>query len=315
MRPIVIDCDPGIDDSVAIMLALRSGAFDLKAVTTVSGNLTADLCLANALRVLDHIGAPDVPVAKGPNKPLTRPYPRDPFSHGDNGLGNLVLPDPTRQADRRFAPDVILEQAEAAGGELSLFCLGPLTDLALAVIKDPDLPKKIKDVTIIGGAFGFHAAGSTRATGDNPASEWNIYVDPEAAKIVFDAGFNLYAVGLDVATHPEVELRPSDRERLEASDTKEAAFLLGIVDFVEKRGFKSYCGLIDGLAIASLIDPDVLTFEQVAVAVETESKLALGQTIVDRRENFRWTDLPEIKAASTVDAPRYLDMLVGAFCP
>lgn len=315
MTPILIDCDPGIDDSVAIMLALQSGLFDLRAVTTVSGNLTADLCLDNALRVLDHIGAPDVPVARGPLKPLVRPYPRDPFSHGDNGLGNIELPAATRKPSGAFAPDVIIETAEACDGKLRLLCLGPLTNLALAVIKDPDLPKKVADVTLIGGAFGFHVAGSSRATGDNPSSEWNIYVDPEAAQIVFDAGFTVRAVGLDVATHPEVELRKSDRERLAAAGTREADFLLGVVDFVERRGFRSYCGLIDSLAVASLIDPDILGFEDIAVAVECDSRLSLGQTLVDRRENFRWSDLPVIGAAATVDAPRFLDLLVGSFCP
>lgn len=310
-RAILIDCDPGIDDSVAIALAHASPELDIRAITTVSGNLTADTCAENARRILDLIEGPDVPVARGPLKPLVRPYPRDPFSHGGDGLADLGLPETSRTMDPRFAPDVILQAAAEADGKLTLLCLGPLTNLALAVIKDPDLPKKVDKVIAIAGSFGFHSAGSTRATGDNPASEWNVYVDPEAAEIVFAAGFDLYAVGLDVATHPSVELTAEHRTRLATSDKAAAKFLLGVTDFVERRGFKSYCGLIDGIATAALLDPDILTFEEVSVLIETNSPITLGQTIVDRRENFRWTDLPRIRAASAINADRYLDLLIN----
>lgn len=308
--PILIDCDPGIDDAVAILLSLASPEFDLRAITTVSGNLTADICARNANRVLDLAQADNIKVARGPLKPLVRPYPRDPFSHGADGLADLNLPQSSRTIAGDFAPDVILETAEAANGDLHLVCLGPLTNLALACIKDPGLPSKVASVTLIGGAFGFHQAGSTRATGDNPASEWNIYVDPEAADIVFRAGFDLRAVGLDVATHPEVELGPDHRARLQRAGTAAAQFLLDVTAFVERRGFRSYCGLIDAIAVSCLVDPDILDFQEIGVLIETESKIALGQTVVDRRENFRWPDLPTIKAAARIDATSYLDLLV-----
>ncbi|WP_267975681.1 nucleoside hydrolase [Rhizobium leguminosarum] len=191
-----------------------------------------------------------------------------------------------------------------------MLALGPLTNLALAVIKDPSLPQKIKRLIIIGGAFGFQSNGSTRATGDNPASEWNVYVDPEAAKLVFEAGFNLSAVGLDVATHPSIELSDHHRAALSAASNPQSEFLLGVVAFVERRGFRSYCGLIDSLAVAAAIDSQVLTFEPVAVAVETQSALSLGQTIVDRRDHFRWSNLPTIDSASEVNADRFFDLLI-----
>ena len=309
--PILIDCDPGIDDAVAILLALSSPELDLLAITTVSGNLTADICARNATRILDLVGAKSISVTKGPLKPLVRAYPRDPFSHGSDGLADLNLPQSTRTISDGFAPDVILEAAERAGGSLHILCLGPLTNLALACIKNPDLPSKVAAVTLIGGAFGFHQAGSTRATGDNPASEWNVYVDPEAADIVFRAGFDLLAVGLDVVTHPEVELGAAYRVQLQQAGTPAADFLLDVVAFVERRGFRSYCGLIDAIAVASVIDPTILSSERISVLVETESKIARGQTIVDRRENFRWPDLPQIDAAARIDSKRYLDLLVA----
>jgi len=309
--PLLIDCDPGIDDAVAIALAHASPEMEIRAITTVSGNLTADRCATNAARVLDMIGAPRIPIAPGPLKPLVRVYPRDPFSHGGDGLADLHLPVTSREIDARSAADVILDEAARAGGDLILICLGPLTNLALACIKDPTLPSRVRSLVITGGAFGFHSAGSTRATGDNPASEWNIYVDPEAAEIVFGAGFDLHAVGLDVSTHPSVELTAAHRARLAASDRAAARFLMGVTEFVERRGFKSYCGLIDGIVVAALLDAAILTYSTVAVAVETQSTLSRGQTIVDRRENFRWTHLPQIKAAERIDATRYLDLLVS----
>ncbi|MFT3820780.1 MAG: nucleoside hydrolase [Rubrivivax sp.] len=314
MKPVLIDCDPGIDDAVAILFALGSGQLDVRAITTVSGNLTADRCSANARQVLDLGGAPPIAVARGPQKPLVRPYPRDPFSHGSDGLAELNLPPSQRAEDPRFGPDLILETANAHAGELTLLALGPLTNIALALIKDPSLPAKVRELIVLGGAFGFGAGGSQRATGDNPASEWNIYVDPEAAQLVFGAGFRLTAIGLDVATHPSIELAPAHRRTLRRSGTPAAGFLLGVVDFVERRGFRSYCGLIDALAVAAAIDPAVVACEDVRVAVETQSAIALGQTLVDRRDHFRWQHLPTIAAASTVDADRFFELLLPALC-
>ena len=311
MRPLLIDCDPGIDDAVAIGLAERSGVFDIVAITTVSGNLTADRCSENARIILDLIGAKDIPVAQGPLRPLVRPYPRDPFSHGDNGLANLSFPKTARPLDRRFAADVIIEMANRYPGELEIAALGPLTNLALAVIKDPSLPSKVANVSAIAGAYGFQHYGTTRATGDNPSSEWNVYVDPEAAQLVFEAGFAITAVGLDVATHPRLTLSQAHRETLASAATPLSTFILDIIDFVERRGFGTYCGLIDSMAIAALIDPALVTTEKVRVVVERQSELSRGQTIVERRENFAWDGLNEIAAVSDARFEEIIDLLVA----
>ena len=308
MKPLLIDTDPGIDDAVAIQFAIGSGKFDLRAVTAVSGNMPADVCARNALTVLDMAGRQDVPVAQGPLKPLVRPYPRDPFSHGADGLAELGIPQSRRAIDPRFAPDLILETVYAAEGELTILALGPLTNIALALIKEPSLPRRVKELICIGGAFGFHTAGATRATGDNPVSEWNVYVDPEASKLVFEAGFNLTAIGLDAATHPDMHLSANERALLDP-ERPAAKFLLGVTDFVERRGFGSYCGLIDSLAVAAAIDPDVIEIEHVSVAVETHSPLTLGQTVVDRRVHFRWTNLPVIKAAKSFRSDLFFPLL------
>jgi purine nucleosidase/pyrimidine-specific ribonucleoside hydrolase len=312
MRPLLIDCDTGIDDGIAICLAQRSGIFDLVGITSVSGNLTADRCSANTRIILDLLEAGDIPVAKGPMRPLVRPYPRDPFSHGDNGLANIPFPPSSRPEDPRFAPDLIIETADRFPGQLEIAALGPLTNLALATIKDPGLPRKVKRVAAIAGAFGFQQYGTTRATGDNPSSEWNVYVDPEAAQLVFEAGFNLTAVGLDVATHPSLTLSPDQRARLEAANTPVARLILDVLDFVERRGFGAYCGLIDSMAIATLIDPSLVTIETIRVIVERESKLSLGQTIVERRENFAWDGLSRIDAVSDAKFAEITELIVKA---
>jgi inosine-uridine nucleoside N-ribohydrolase len=306
MKKILIDTDPGIDDSVAILFALGSPALDVLAITTVSGNLTADRCSTNARKILQ------LPVARGMLHPLTRPYPHDPFSHGDNGLGDVVLPEPAQTEDSRFAPELIRQTVNAHAGDITLVCLGPLTNIALAFMHDPELPAKVCELILVGGSYGFDLVGARHATGDNPSSEWNIFADPEAAKIVFEAGFRITAIGLDVATGDNLDLSEEVRGAIEANPRPQAKFLCGIIDFVERRGFKTYCALIDSLAIATAIDPAVINVEEVNVGVETEGTLTRGQTVVDRRENFRWEHLPRIRAAKSLDEKRFFNLLLAA---
>jgi purine nucleosidase/pyrimidine-specific ribonucleoside hydrolase len=310
LKNVIIDTDPGIDDAVAIMFAIGSIQLDLKAITTVSGNLPADRCAANARKILTLMGIENVPVARGPLAPLVRPYPRDPFSHGDDGLANLGLPESPLLEDSRFAADLIVDVVNAQPGNITILGLGPLTNIALAVMRDPELPKKVNELIITGGSYGLHTTGTARATGDNPASEWNIYVDPEAAKIVFEAGFQLTAIGLDVATHPKIDLTDRHRAALALSKKPSAWFLNGVCDFVERRGFGSYCGLIDSLAVATAIDRSLITTESLKVGVETKGELTLGETVVDRRQHFRWEHLPSVDVASDIDEKRFFDLLL-----
>lgn len=326
MKNVLIDCDPGIDDAVALLYALKHDELNIHAITTVSGNLLSDACSLNARKILhlfNSTKARNIPVAPGPLKPLVRPYPRDPFFHGSDGLGDLGLADVGGiEESGQFAADLIVETvnrfedvvSEEGLRGLTILCLGPLTNLALAIMKDSSLPAKVAEVIFIGGSFGFNTAGSVRATGDNPVSEWNVYVDPEAASLVFNAGFNLTALGLDVVTLPSIELSPSHRQTLHRAAAKSSAakFLFDLLGFAESRKFASWCCLIDSLAIAVAIDRSIVEVEEIKVAVETQSSLSLGQTIVDRREraDFQWTHLPKIKAARSVDASRFLDSLV-----
>jgi purine nucleosidase/pyrimidine-specific ribonucleoside hydrolase len=223
-----------------------------------------------------------------------------------------------------FAPDLIIETTNKFANSdseprLTILCLGPLTNIALATIKDPSLLSKVAEILFIGGSFGFHSTGTERATGDNPVSEWNVYVDPEAANLVFAAGFKLTALGLDIVTHPDLELSTTHRELLRRSSeagNSSAKFLLDVVAFASGKRFGSWCCLIDSVAVAVAIDATIVKTEEIRVLVETQSTLSLGQTIVDRRERKEhqtgiWADLPVIRAASDIDPGRFLDLLVG----
>lgn len=311
MKNLIIDCDPGIDDALAIILALKSPSLNLVAVTAVSGNMTSDYTVANALKVLDLMDAPDIAVAQGPLAPISRPYPQDPFSHGDDGLANTGLPTSTRPVDPRSAAQLIVDTVNANPGNISLACLGPFTNLALALEIDPDLPAKITEVVAIAGAFGFTPYARSQATGDNPTSEWNVYVDPEAADIVFRAGFNLTAVGLDVTTHPAINLSPERFDLLATSQRTEALFAADVVRFVRERNYQSYCALIDSLAIGAILDRSLIQTTEVHCAVETRGTLTLGMTVTDVRNHHRWTDLPLIEAVHDADFEAFLDLLVG----
>jgi inosine-uridine nucleoside N-ribohydrolase len=312
VRRVIIDCDPGLDDAVAIMFALGCGRLDVKGITAVSGNLRADRCSINARKILELVDVRGVPVARGMQTPLVRPYPKDPFSHGDDGLANQGLPEPTIVEDGRFAPDMIVDISTRFSGDLSLLCLGPLTNIALAVMKDPSLPEKISELILIGGSYGLNTDCTLQATGDNPTSEWNVYVDPEAARLVFNAGFNLTAIGLDVATHETIAIDAPHMAALEASPKKSAAFLRGAIDFVQGRGFHTNCALIDSVAVAAAVDPTVLTTQRHRIGIETQGELTRGQTVVDRRSHFQWAHLPLVRIATAIDATRFLNLVLGA---
>jgi len=303
-----------MDDALALILALRSPELSVEAIACATGNLTADRSAANALKVLDLIGAPTIPVAQGPLTPLVRPYPKDPFSHGDDGLGNTGLPISARSLDPRSAPQLIVDTVRRFPDEVTIVELAPMTNLAIALLAAPDIVKKIVRVVAIAGAFGFDEHSGFYATGDNPVSEWNVYVDPDAARIVIRSGVRLMAIGVDVWGRAEANFRPDHRAALEASSDPAAAFAVAMSQFVESRHYMTYSVQIDAMAVAAVIDPTLFETERLRVDIETVSPLTLGQTVVDRRRHHPWTALPEIEAARSAAYGRYLDRLVATLC-
>src|SRR5438270_8662742 len=191
MRRIILDTDPGIDDALALFLALASPEVQLEAITTVSGNVDIAFTTYNALTLLELAERTDIPVARGCDRPLIRQPFNAAFVHGDNGLGGLQLPEPHIQPLAKHAIGVIIEKVMAAPGEITLVAIGPLTNIALALRREPRIVRQVREVVIMGGAL--------RVPGnDTPAAEFNIYADPQAAHIVLHGGWPIRLVALDV---------------------------------------------------------------------------------------------------------------------
>ncbi|MDR0386598.1 MAG: nucleoside hydrolase [Treponema sp.] len=310
MKKIILDCDPGMDDSVAIVMAAKSPEIELLAVTTVNGNYPVDVTCANARKTLEMIGRTDIPVARGMARPMVRDSPRDPFTHGKDGQGENFLPDPVMPPSKYHAVDLIIETVKRHPREVHLVVTGPMTNIAMALIKEPELGPLVASIVAISGAFGFNEYAFLNATGDTPQSEWNVYVDPEAANIVYRSGIPFTALGLDVATHFDVNFTDREIESLRGRPNKEARFLATAIDFVRNRGFDAYCAVIDCMAVAYVIDPSLVETVRGRVGIETGNGLTLGMTVLDRRHHHAWNDLPEIAMGRHAAYDRFLRLLI-----
>lgn len=308
---VIIDCDPGMDDSMAIVLACKSNKLDVLAITTVNGNYPVDRTSLNARKILELIHKDRIPVARGLDKPLVRETPKDPFSHGKDGQGENFLPEPKVPLIKQHAVDVIIDLARKYPNEITLICTGPLSNVALAFIKAPDIQKKIKSIVAISGAFGITEYAYVNATGGTPQSEWNVFVDPEAADIVYNSDANFTAISLDVATHFDVDFTEEQIAKLEASDNAEAKFLTQAIKFTRKRGYGAYTTVIDCLAPAFVIAPDLFKTFQGRVGIELSGKYSFGNTVLERRAHHAWTQLPQINIVNHVDYAQLLEMLLG----
>lgn len=310
MRKIILDCDPGMDDSMALVMAAKSPEIELMAVTTVNGNYPVEITCVNARKVLEMLECVDIPVGKGVAKPLFREAPKDPFTHGIDGQAENFLPDPVTLLDSKDACDIIIDIVKANPGEVTLVSTGPLSNIALALIKAPEIKDMIPEIVTISGMFGLNDSAFMNATGDTPQSEWNVYVDPEAADIVYKSGIKLIALGLDVATHFDVNFNEEDIKALEASDRKEAAFLRQAIHFVNEKGHQAYCTVIDCMAVAYVIDPSLVETMQAHVGIETKDGLTLGMTVIDRRHHHVWKQLPMIHIGHKANYGRFLKLLM-----
>lgn len=309
MKKVILDCDPGMDDSLAIILAAKSSALDLLAVTTVNGNYPVDVTCANARKVLELIGRTEIPVAKGQSQPLFRQAPSDPFTHGKDGQAETYLPGPVMSCDPRLAADLIIELVKKYPHEVSILSTAPMSNIALAIMKAPEIVPLIDEIIAISGMFGFNSYAFANATGDTPQSEWNVYVDPEAAKLVYESGVKLTAIGLDAATHFDTDFTKEDMDAFHRSDRKEAKFLADAIAFTTNRGFQPYCAVIDGVAVAYAIDSSVVETMKGHVGVETKDGLTLGMTVLDRRHHFVWENLPVVRVGYHTDSEKFLGMV------
>jgi purine nucleosidase len=331
--PLLIDCDTGIDDALALLYAAASAGAELVAVTCVSGNVEARQVARNTLAVLELAGRPDVEVALGREVPLVRPLELAPDTHGPRGLGYAELPAAARPLSDRFAPDVIVEEARRRPGEITVVTLGPLTNLAMALDREPDLPWLLRRWVLMGGSY--RSSGNTA-----PTTEWNIHCDPEAARLCFarfgeaagaGAAPRPLALGLDVTerakmtpdhvvalarragSRPEPSLDPEhDPETRSIASHRVVRFVADALRFYMEfhSRFDGFYGAFvhDPLAVAAALDPSLVRTDAVTVDVELAGALTTGETVTDWRRT--WKRPPNVDVAVEADIGRFFDAFV-----
>jgi purine nucleosidase len=344
--PLLIDCDTGIDDSLALLYACASPECELVAVTCTAGNVDARQVAINTRAVLELAGRPEVEVSLGRETPLARPLVTTPETHGPRGIGYAELPAPTAPLSPRFGPDLIVEEARRRPGELTLVTLAPLTNLALAVLREPELPRLLSRVVIMGGSY--RSSGNTA-----PTTEWNVSVDPESAAVVFGAFGPKRSAGPDRAVYDsalgpggggaaegEGSARPlalgldvTERAKFMPEHLARLAELAGCAPDGSRTGgqpnpvvrylaealrfymefhsrYDRFYGAFihDALALAAALDPGLVTTEAVAVEVELGGRLTSGETVADWRR--RWGKAPNLDVAVDADAARFFDRFI-----
>lgn len=304
-KKIILDCDPGHDDAVALLLAHGSPEIDLLAVTTVFGNQTLDKVTRNALSVARVAGITEVPFAAGCARPLVRGIKTAGAIHGESGLDGPVLPEPAIELDPRHAVDLIIDtlMTEPAG-TVTLVPTAALTNIALAVRKEPRIVGRVREVVLMGGAY---AGGNW-----SPKAEFNILADPEAAHIVINEPWPLTMVGLDL-THQALAT-PEVVERIAAVGTGPAKFVVELIEFFAKayeaNQFFTAPPVHDPCAVARVIDPAVMTTRRAPLDVELNGTLTLGMTVADLR-----APAPEgctTEVAVDLDHTRFWDLVIDA---
>lgn len=301
--PIIIDCDPGHDDAIALILALASPKLNVLAVTTSAGNQTPDKTLRNALRILTLLGRHDIPVAGGAPKPLLRELIIADNVHGESGLDGPALPEAGFAPQALTAVELMAKTLRASTEPVTLVPTGPLTNIALLLSAHPELKAKIARIVLMGGS-----AGPGNWT---PAAEFNIYVDPEAAEMVFSAGVPITMCGLDV-THA-AQVMDEDIERIRAITNPIARTVAELLDFFmiyhrdPKWGFVG-APLHDPCTIAWLLRPELFTGIECHVSVETQGQYTVGMTVVDR---YRLSPhKPNARVLLGVERQGFIDLLV-----
>lgn len=301
-RRIILDADTGVDDALAIMLAVRSPELEVLGITTVSGNVPVAQCTANTLLVLEVLGAPNIPVVSGAAAPLARKAFTAADVHGKDGLGNVTAkhPAPARQATQG-AVEFLLGMIRRFPGELTLIATGPLTNVATAIQKGPDAMRRLQGVTVMGGAI--------RVPGNvGPTTEFNFAVDPEAAAIVLGAGLALRLVPLDVTE--QVVLSREAVEKASAAG-KLQAFIrdMTAATMAFHREHEGFDGMFlhDPLAVGIVADPSLVRTQPMAVAIERRGELTSGMAVADLRRRSKAT--PTAMVCMEVEAARFLHMV------
>lgn len=272
-KRVIIDTDPGVDDALALLLALRSPELKIEALTPVAGNVPLNLTLPNALRMVEIAGRADIPVAAGAKAPLFRRLVTATYAHGENGLGGAVFPEPKLKPVDLPATQMIRQVVRKYPHEVTLITIGPMTNVAAALNAGPELASLVKGLVMMGGSL----------SGGNitPAAEFNVYVDPEAAKIVFQSGIPITMVGLDVTRKTSLTDEHQRVLQSSADPVSQAAAKIArnAIDHTRAQGFTVGPNMHDSLAIAAFLDPDILKWKDYYVDVETTGELTAGETL------------------------------------
>jgi purine nucleosidase len=317
-KKIIFDTDPGTDDALALMLALNSPELDVRAITVVPGNVTASQGLENALRMVSLANRCDIPVAAGAQHPIFQKLITAEFWHGKNGLANVELPPSRCKVDSHFGPDLIIQMVHAAPHEITLVPVGPLTNIALALLKDPSIVPLVKEVIIMGGSI---SGGNV-----NSAAEANIYNDPEAAQIVFQAGWPLTMVGLDVGDKTLFSKKYLDQLGRTHGPVNDFIYAVAkyLVDLSAQFGSPG-TPMYDPLAVGVAIDATLVKAPEMQVEVETRGEFTRGETVANRRNMIERNVLrgdhyviegldkvtPNAKVCTEVEADRFLQLYVS----
>lgn len=301
-KKVIIDTDPGVDDAFALLLAMSSPEIDLLAVTAVAGNVPLDVTLRNALRLVEIAGRTDIPVARGAASPLVRTLVDAAYAHGDNGLAGVDFSPPGLRPAAEPAASLIGRLVREHPGEVTIVGIGPLTNVAMALRQDPDLARLVHSIVLMGGSL---SGGNV-----TPAAEFNFYVDPEAASIVFGSGVPIYMVGLDVTR--KVDLTDAHLRALRAghNPASDAAARIGtaVMELYRREHEEEPPHLHDPLAVSALLSADVLTFEDYRVEIETAGTLTAGESV-------GWRSGPVRFSAPLQDTSGQASQAAGAFAP
>jgi purine nucleosidase len=317
-RKIIFDTDPGTDDAMALMLALNSPELEVRAITVVPGNVTASQGLENALRMVSLANRCDIPTAAGAQHPLFQKLITAEFWHGKNGLASVELQPSRCKVDGRFGPDLIIQMIHQEPHEITLVPVGPLTNIALAVLKDPSIVPLVKEVILMGGSI---SSGNV-----NAAAEANIYNDPEAAQIVFQAGWPVTMVGLDVGDKTLLSREYLDQLGQTHGPVNDFIYAVAryLIDLSAQFG-ASGTPMYDPLAVGVAIDSTLVKAPEMHVDVETRGDFTRGETVANRHgyveRNVPRGDryviegvykvLPNTKVCTEVDAERFLRLFVS----
>ncbi len=302
--PVVMDVDPGHDDALAILLAYARPELDLRAITVVAGNQTLPKTLRNCLQLCTVAAITDVPIAAGAAVPMLRPQEIAPEVHGESGLEGPQLPEPTVAPQEMHAVDLIARTIRESDRPVTLIPTGPLTNIALFLLKYPELKERISHICLMGGAI---TEGNK-----TPSAEFNIYVDPEAARIVFNAGLPLTMIGLDV-THKAL-ITPDHARHLRETGGTVATVVADLLDFFTLWHDEVYqmggAPLHDPCAVAQVIQPGIVTTKYLNVDIEVHGELTAGRTVVDLWKVTRKD--PKVHVGVDLDTPAFVTMLLDA---